>query len=375
MTAMEGLRILITTDAVGGVWVFSSLLARALARRGAEVSLVTLGPAPKAEQLTPLRSEPSIELVVTDFALEWMDPERRDIDRTRTGLARIARRQRPDLVHINGYREALVDWRLPVLLTAHSCVRSWWLACRGHEPPQEQWDGYIADVAAGLAAVDLWAAPSAAFRDTMQTLYSPAHAGKVIHNGADATHGIARKQPLIVAAGRLWDEAKNVKAIVAAAGRLDWPIQLAGAPPEHAGGVANLRFLGELPRYDLLALMAGAGIFVAPALYEPFGLGVLEAAMSGCALVLSDIPSFRELWTGAALFVDPRDALALVSALQRLCKDTELRKQLAHAAARRARRYSVTAMIDAYCGAYCTLLSSPLVNPLGSAPVLQESRA
>jgi glycosyltransferase involved in cell wall biosynthesis len=209
----------------------------------------------------------------------------------------------------------------------------------------------------------------------MQALYSPGRVGKVIHNGADATPGIAQKQPLIVAAGRLWDEAKNVKAIVAAAGRLNWPIQVAGATPEHAGCIPNLLFLGELPRSDLLALMARAGIFVAPALYEPFGLGVLEAAMSGCALVLSDIPSFRELWTGAALFVDPRDALALASALQRLCEDTELRKQLQLAAARRAWRYSVTAMIDAYCGTYCSLLSSPMVNPLGSAPVLQESRA
>jgi glycosyltransferase involved in cell wall biosynthesis len=374
MTAIEGLRILITTDAVGGIWVFSSLLARALALRGAEVSLVTLGPAPRAEQLVALRSEPNIELVVTDFALEWMDPERRDLDRTRTGLARIARQQQPDLVHLNGYREALVNWRLPVVLTAHSCVRSWWLACRGREPSEVRWNGYIADVAAGLAAAALWAAPSAAFRDTMQALYSPARAGRVIHNGTDAARGIAEKEPLIVAAGRLWDEAKNVKEIVAAAGALDWPIQLAGAPPEHAGCVRNLLFLGELPRRDLLSLMARAGIFVAPALYEPFGLGVLEAAMSGCALVLSDIPSFRELWTGAALFVDPRDALAFASTLQRLCEDNTLRKQLQHAAAQRAPRYSITAMIDAYCGTYHSLLSSPLLNPSGSALVLQESR-
>ena len=37
--------------------------------------------------------------------------------------------------------------------------------------------------------------------------------------------------------------------------------------------------------------------------YEPFGLAVLEAAQAGCALLLSDIPTFRELWDGAALFV------------------------------------------------------------------------
>ena len=33
-----------------------------------------------------------------------------------------------------------------------------------------------------------------------------------------------------------------------------------------------------------------------PARYEPFGLSILEAALSGCALVLGDLPSLRELW-------------------------------------------------------------------------------
>ena len=49
-------------------------------------------------------------------------------------------------------------------------------------------------------------------------------------------------------------------------------------------------------------------IYALPARYEPFGLSVLEAALSGCALVLGDIPSLREIWDGAALFVDPDDA-------------------------------------------------------------------
>ena len=44
--------------------------------------------------------------------------------------------------------------------------------------------------------------------------------------------------------------------------------------------------------------------------YEPFGLAVLEAAQAGCALVLSDIPTFRELWNGAAQFVPPGDDAA-----------------------------------------------------------------
>ena len=64
-------------------------------------------------------------------------------------------------------------------------------------------------------------------------------------------------------------------------------------------------------------------IFVSVARYEPFGLAVLEAAQAGCALVLSDIPTFRELWGGAALFVPANDDRALVSHVERLANEPD----------------------------------------------------
>ncbi|MEB3829625.1 glycosyltransferase [Phormidium sp. CCY1219] len=50
---------------------------------------------------------------------------------------------------------------------------------------------------------------------------------------------------------------------------------------------------------------ARAAIYAFPARYEPFGLSVLEAALSGCALVLGDIPRLREMWGDAAVFANP----------------------------------------------------------------------
>ena len=123
--------VLMTTDAVGGVWVFATTLAAALARDGHRVHLVVLGPAPKREQLEPLLGRKGIEIELTDLALEWLDPEGKDLDRALESLAAIERRGRPDLVHLNSFREAAWPWRAPVLLTAHSCVWSWWRACRG----------------------------------------------------------------------------------------------------------------------------------------------------------------------------------------------------------------------------------------------------
>src|SRR5436305_1504645 len=128
----ERLRILITTDAVGGVWVFSATLAEALAERGCEVLLVTLGPPPRQHQIDPLARK-RIQVKITNLALEWMDPEGFGFHRACRQLEQIAQEFSPNIVHLNSFREAAAHWNAPVLLTAHSCVRSWWQACRGGE--------------------------------------------------------------------------------------------------------------------------------------------------------------------------------------------------------------------------------------------------
>jgi glycosyltransferase involved in cell wall biosynthesis len=94
-------------------------------------------------------------------------------------------------------------------------------------------------------------------------------------------------------------------------------------------------------------MMAKAGIFVSPSIYEPFGLAALEAATSGTPLVLADIPTYRELWDGAALFFEARDAHGLAGCIARLAGDDELRRQLGRHAADRARRLSLPAQAGA----------------------------
>jgi glycosyltransferase involved in cell wall biosynthesis len=72
--------------------------------------------------------------------------------------------------------------------------------------------------------------------------------------------------------------------------------------------------------------------------------------------VLSDIPTFRELWDGAALFVDVRDDTAWRAALAHLAINAPLRLDLQRRARRRAQRYSLTAMADAYGELYASLV-------------------
>ena len=67
---------------------------------------------------------------------------------------------------------------------------------------------------------------------------------------------------------------------------------------------------------------------------------MLEAASAGCALVLSDIPTFRELWDGAALFVDPRDAQGFARAIEDRIADLPDRIDAGRRAAVRAATYT-----------------------------------
>lgn len=363
MTSRSKLRILMTTDAVGGVLVYASTLARALCAAGDDVLLVIMGPAPQAEQLAELLGIRGLEIVITDLQLEWIDPQGADLPRARDKLLSLADAFRPDLVHLNSFREASFDWPAPVLLVAHSCVWTWWRSCRGCSPDEQRWQVYARNVAAGLAAAAAWAAPTAAFRCDLTALYQPAREGVVIRNGVAAgSVAAALKQPFILAAGRLWDEAKNISALAEIAPQLPWPSRIVGpvcGPHTAAPQIANehVACLGALPHAELLAAMRRACIFVAPARYEPFGLSVLEAAASGCALVLSDLASFRELWEDAACFVEPRDRQALCSALRWLCGNDQLRNSLQARGRSRAKLYSLAAMTTAYQELYRAILA------------------
>jgi len=115
--------------------------------------------------------------------------------------------------------------------------------------------------------------------------------------------------------------------------------------------------------------MRDAAIYAAPACYEPFGLGILEAAHSGCALVLSDIPTLRELWDDAAMFVEPHNPEDITAALQLLCRKPELRADLQAAASARAGHYRIETTAAKYSALYDGLLGR------ASASRYREARA
>jgi glycogen synthase len=359
-----------TADAVGGVWTHALELAAALAPHDAQVALAVMGPPPSAAQRTAATAVPNVTLVEGSFRLEWMDDPWDDVARAGEWLLGLEEQIRPDVVHLNGYAHGALPWRAPALVAAHSCVLSWWRAVKG-EPAPASWARYQREVMRGLAGVSLVVAPTRAMLTDLETYYGTRAArtdGMVVPNGRRAErYPPGPKEPFVLSAGRLWDEGKNVATLASAAGRLPWPVCVAGddTSPDGAtveGAVLDtVRSLGRLSEHAMADWLGRAAIFALPARYEPFGLSALEAALAGCALVLGDIPSLREVWDDAATFVPPNDADALAAAITSLAASPARRGEMAARARERALAYTPTRMAAGYLAAYARVTARPLV--------------
>ena len=215
----------------------------------------------------------------------------------------------------------------------------------------------------GIRAADAVIAPSRAMLNEVGRWYAKPRFGTVIPNGRDARlFRVASKQPFVLGVGRVWDEAKNISILDAAAGDLEWPVYVAGADSHPHGKAIELhhtKMLGEVPSAELSAWLAAAPICALPARYEPFGLCALEAALSGCALVLGDIPSLRENWNEVAMFVAPSEPRALGRALGELIASRTMREELARRAYHRAREFDSRTMGAAYLEVYGNVMAGP----------------
>jgi glycosyltransferase involved in cell wall biosynthesis len=354
-------RVFMTADAVGGVWTYALDLASGLAEHGVETTLAVLGPGPGAEAKAAAARIPGLTLLETGLPLDWTADCAHELDGAAAGLRRLAQAARPDIVHLNSPAYAAGGgFDGPVVGVCHSCVTTWWSAVRdGPLPPDFRWRTRA--LWRGLIGCDALIAPSRAFADATARTHDVARPF-VVHNGrSPAEAADAPREPMVFTSGRFWDEGKDIATLDAAAGRIAAPVWAAGplaGPNGAAVQVGRLRSLGALDAAGVRTWLRRAPIFASTALYEPFGLGVLEAAQAGCALVLSDIPTFRELWEGAAVFAPPRDSDAFAAACNRLLADPAACRRLGHRARRRARAYTVERMAAGVAEVYAYALAA-----------------
>jgi glycogen synthase len=355
-------RILLTADTVGGVWTYALELAHLLHQHEIQVLLATMGGSLTDYQRAEVRNISGLTLFESSFKLEWMEEPWSDVAQAGDWLLELAEVTRPDIVHLNSYVYGALHWRRPTLVVGHSCVLSWWAAVKGEVAPAS-WERYRRAVARGLHAADLVVTPTQAMLAELERHYGCFARSRVVPNGRNpARFSPADKQPFIFAVGRLWDEAKNVGMLDQVAPSLAWPVYVAGEERHPVGWQVRYRFvreLGQLSPPMLAHWLARAAIFALPARYEPFGLSVLEAGLAGCALVLGDIPSLREHWDGAALFIPPDNARALRTALNTLSQDGTRLTELAAQARTRALQFAPQRMLMGYLTAYREILDAP----------------
>lgn len=364
------MKVLLSADTVGGVWDHTATLAGELHAAGCEVLVAVIGE-PRDERLAALPK--GVEVTWRDYRLEWMPDAAVDVAEAGAWLRRIAELWGAEVVHLNQLAYAAHPFAAPVLVAAHSDVCSWWSETHGCNAPAE-WAEYAGWVRDGLAGADAVVTPTA-YQSALLARHFGRAADRVVHNGVvpPPVEPLPRAEATVVTAARAWDAAKGVDVLDRAVGMLGCQsvsAHLLGETVAPHGAVytpQNLISHGRVERAEVDRWLRRAAAYVAPSLYEPFGLAPLEAAFAGCALVLSDIGSFRELWNGCATFFRPGDATALAECLAELHAAPERRAALAAAARTRAeRRYTAARMAAEYLEVYRTLRRSHSTS--GSAP-------
>lgn len=357
------IQLFMTADAVGGVWQYALDLARGLVGHGVATTLAVLGPSPRPDQVADGGAVPGLRLLPTDLSLDWTAATPEEAKRAGAALAALADEHGADIVHLNSAAlGAGARFRAPVVVGCHSCVATWWEAARSGPVPEDfLWRAKL--VQQGYRTADALVAPTLAFAQVTRRTYGLRKTPEVVHNGRwIAPHRPSRpafSPSFAFTAGRLWDEGKNLAALDRAAGRLSVPVVAAGSLEGPNGArieFRHLKALGQLGDGEIAGWLKAAPVFVSTALYEPFGLAVLEAAQAGCPLVLSDIPGFRELWDGAAIFVPPNDDAAIAAVLETTIANPASRARLGAAARERALDYTVDAMAAGVFAIYRSLL-------------------
>lgn len=358
--AQGRLRVMMTLDAAGGVWRYAMELARGLRPLGFDVVFVGQGPRPSAAQ----RAEADGPVVWINDPLDWMAREEHEVSSLPASLSALAEEWRPDLLHLNSPvpREG-IRADVPLVVVAHSCLATWWQAVKGGALPGG-WQWHYARCRAGLRQADAVVAPSGSHAEMLHRTYGALPHMHVVANAISPFPDNTEKEEAVFAAARWWDEGKNANVLDQAAASLPWPVFMAG-PARGPGGeqVEITHARNETLDYGaVLARVGRTGIFVSPSLYEPFGLATLEAACAGAALVLSDIPTYRELWDEAAIFFDPRDAGDLTDKVEHVIANPRLRADLGNRARIRARRFTPEVQARTMAGIYESLLGLPKAN-------------
>jgi glycosyltransferase involved in cell wall biosynthesis len=168
---------------------------------------------------------------------------------------------------------------------------------------------------------------------------------RVIANGTKCLQlGNQKREIDVLSVSRLvqW---KNVDILLEACSGLPLRIVVVGEGPERTkleadawGLDLNVEFVGQLPRDEIINLMSKSKVFALLSDYEGLSIALVEAMMSGCRVLVSDIEANRSVVLNQVLgtVINHRDTKEVRNAILNLCSDSDeniLMARRAHAEA------------------------------------------
>ncbi len=369
-------------DSVGGIEQVVDQLARGTAAAGAQIDVLHLsrepaGPPVKLRGYTVHRAHLDLELAATGFSLSAFGR-----------FAALARKADvihhhfpwpfADLVHL------MVAPDKPSVLTYHSDIIRQQKLLRLYRPLRRRF----------LASVDRVVATSPNYLATSAVLQEVAQKVCVIPIGLDrAAYPEPDAQRVLYWQSRLGARFflfvgklryyKGLHLLMQAAQGRQYPIAIVGAGHIESElkalalqlGVSNVRFLGELPDADKVALLASCCALVFPSHLrsEAFGVSLLEGAMFGKPLISSEIgtgTSFVNIGGQTGLVVPAANVPALRDAMDYMWANPRDAQAMGRRAARRyANLFTAREMVDRYLVLYQELVQGRVANRTGSDPV------
>jgi glycosyltransferase involved in cell wall biosynthesis len=247
--------------------------------------------------------------------------------------------------------------RLPFVYEAHEVFAD--TVAPARRSGMERLERLVVERATALVA------NSGATAARLRELYRLAASPEVIPNGVSYPETIppkdwARARDCVVYSGSFFGW-KGVEDLVAAAARLPgFGIRLLGGDAagiarlralyhDAAAGGARLDFAGRVPHAQGAGELARSCIAVLPNRADPDSaftspIKLFEYMAAGCALVVSDLPSVREVLDREdALWVAPGDNAALAEAIRALAGDPARARAMGERVRAKARRYTWSA--------------------------------
>jgi glycogen synthase len=363
--------VLVTADTLSGAWTYTRELVTGLVTRGVRVTLVSFGDIPVPDQIAWMETLHGLDYRPTAFHLEWMHEAERDLPESTAFLAALVRELKPDVLHLNQFCYGNLPVDIPRVVMAHGDLITWTQAVEGYTPPLTRWLKWYRNIVnRGVAAADAVVAPSRWMLDMLRECYTGAQREEVIYPGRNPIffNPYVEKEDSVLTVGRLIDSGKQVflltqhahplsVCIVGAEHTIPTPRVPIRADVKVETEQTCVAIRGAQTEAQLRALYSRAAIYAATARYEPLGMCALEAALSRCAIVANDIPSFREIWGDAVLYFRTNDAHSLAENIRLLNSDREMRRAYANLAYARAReRFTAKRMIDDYLQLYRSLV-------------------